>query len=175
MLAIWALTDADEDDGGLALVPASNRSHVQTPRELVTRSDDMNVVRQPKLNAGDLVLCAASTLHGFCKSEATLVAFQYASDSVQITSMHKWGDWVSELTPLQQAVFAPDGGIDAPPVISSDGETAQLETGADILHPAILKYDADSGIDARESYLWDLCGHLVLKNVMDATLSLIHI
>ncbi|MBT5832755.1 MAG: hypothetical protein HOH77_21410, partial [Candidatus Latescibacteria bacterium] len=165
MLAIWALSDVDENDGGLALVPASHRSQVKTPRELITRSDDMDVVRQPALKAGDLILCAASTLHGFCKSQATLVAFHYASDSVQIAPKHKWGDWVSELTPLQQAVFAPEGGT--PPVISSDGEVAQLETDADILHPATLKYDADCGIDAREFYLWDLCGHVVLKNVMD--------
>lgn len=168
MLAIWALSDVDDDDGGLALVPASHRSQVQTPRELITRSDDMDVVRQPVLKAGDVILCAASTLHGFCKSQAQLVAFEYASDSVQVSAKHKWGDWVSELTPLQQAVFAPDGGGDAPPVISSDGDIAQLETDAGILHPATLKYDADCGIDAREFYLWDLCGHVVLKNVMDA-------
>lgn len=166
LLAIWALSDVDEDDGGLAFVPASHRSQVQTPRELITRSDDMNVVRQPALNAGDLILCTASTLHGFCKSQAQLLAFEYASDSVQIMPKHKWGDWVSELTPLQKAVMIP--GADTPPVISSDGNVAHLETDADILHPAMLKYDAECGIDAREFYLWDLCGHVVLKNVMDA-------
>ena len=168
ILAVWALSDVDEGDGGLALVPASHRSSVQTPRALISRKDDMDVVRQPALKAGDLVLCAASTLHGFCKSQAQLLVFEYASDSVQVTPNHKWGDWVSELTPLQKAVFTPDGGIDAPPVISSDGKVAKLETDADILHPATLKYDADCGIDAREFYLWDLCGHVVLKNVMDA-------
>lgn len=168
MLAIWALSDVDEDDGGLALVPASHRSQVQTPRELLTRSDDMNVVRQPALNAGDLILCAASTLHGFCQSEAHLVAFEYASDSVQIMPKHKWGDWISELTPLQKAVFVPEGCPDTPPVILSDGVVAHVASDADILHPSIFKYDEDCGIDAREFYLWDLCGHVVLKNVMDA-------
>lgn len=168
ILAIWALTDVDAGDGALAFVPASHKSGVETPRELVTRSNEMDVVRQPALKAGDLILCAASTLHGFCKSQAKLVVFEYASDSVQVTPNHKWGDWVSELTPLEKAVFAPQGGLHDPPVISSDGNVAYLESDAEILHPAMLTYDAECGIDAREFYLWDLCGHVVLKNVMDA-------
>ena len=62
--ALWALVDVKEDDGGLVVVPASHNSSVDAPQELVHGTDDMGLVVQPVLQAGDLLLCASSVMWG---------------------------------------------------------------------------------------------------------------
>ena len=52
-----------------------------------------------------------------------------------------------------------------PPTIVTDGKTTRMESG--VFHPSLLKVDADSDIDYREFYFWDLNGYLVLRGVMD--------
>ena len=49
LLAIWALSDVNSDEGGLGLVPASHRSLVAAPEELLNGSDEIGVVYQPVL------------------------------------------------------------------------------------------------------------------------------
>ena len=62
--AIWVLDDVAEGDGGLVVVQASHKSNVETPRDLATGVDDMGLVIQPELKAGDLFLVASATLQG---------------------------------------------------------------------------------------------------------------
>ena len=62
--AIWVLEDVAEGDGGLVVVQASHKSNVETPRDLMTGADDMGLVIQPELKAGDLFLVASATLQG---------------------------------------------------------------------------------------------------------------
>ena len=77
-------------------------------------------------------------------------------------------EWTAALTPIQRAVLHnPNRGY-PPPVVHSDGKTASLSAEPGILHPSIYKLDPDSGIDEKEFFHWDLCGHLVLRGVMDA-------
>jgi hypothetical protein len=166
VLAIWALSDVRPGDGGLELVPASHKSYVETPDDLVSGADEMGVVREPILKAGDLLLCVEMTLHRF--NSSNLVVYGYASASArQETDQGDLEDWAQELTPEQKAVVAPSGGPDAPPVIHSDGKHAQLSERQEDFHPAILKRDFDCEIDENEFYHWDLCGHLVLQQIMD--------
>ena len=62
--AVWVLDDVEEGDGGLVVVQASHKSNVQTPDDLANGVDDMGVVVQPELKAGDLFLIAEPTLQG---------------------------------------------------------------------------------------------------------------
>ena len=62
--AIWVLEDVAPGEGGLVVVQASHKSNVETPDDLTTGVDDMGVVVQPELKAGDLFLVATSTLQG---------------------------------------------------------------------------------------------------------------
>ena len=62
--AIWALSDVNEGDGGLVVVPASHSSSVDAPQDLVSGDDDMGLVVQPVLQAGDLLLCTESLIWG---------------------------------------------------------------------------------------------------------------
>ena len=43
---IWALCDVNADDGGVVLVPASHKSNVEAPEDLLTGAADMDLVEQ---------------------------------------------------------------------------------------------------------------------------------
>lgn len=53
------------------------------------------------------------------------------------------------------------------PTILTDGDKITLDMTGGIVHPSIYKRDPDSGIDEEEFFHWELCGYLVLRNVMD--------
>ena len=50
--------------------------------------------------------------------------------------------------------------------LESDGEHTWLESDAPPSHPALLA-PTDGPLPPAEAYKWDLCGHLVLRGVMD--------
>ena len=64
MRAFWALADAGAEDGGLVVVPASHNSTVPAPQDLMDGTDPMELVEQPVLQAGDLLLCTESLMRG---------------------------------------------------------------------------------------------------------------
>lgn len=172
VIVVWALTDVDEGDGGFVLVPASHKSGVESPRSLIEGSDDLGLTCQIPLKAGDLLLCVETILHGvrpWTDSSRRQFSFTIAAEQSQRPgkSRVKTPDWVDELTPEQQAVVAPEGRPDSAPVLLSDGEKLSLRESG-VHHPSTLVHDPNSGIDETEFYLWDLCGHLVIRNVMDA-------
>jgi ectoine hydroxylase-related dioxygenase (phytanoyl-CoA dioxygenase family) len=172
--AVWALSDLNPGDGGLVLVPASHKGQVAPPPELLNGTEDLGVVNQPSLEAGDLLLLVESLIHGVqpCKSNATplLVAFEYSAEKAARGSKPKDPppDWLDELNPEQKVVMAGSGQPDAATILKSNGRSCVLENGAGVYHPSTLAPDPDCGIDSREFFLWDLCGHLVLRNVMDS-------
>ena len=58
------LADVNEGDGGLVVVPASHNSSVDAPQDLVSGNDNMGLIVQPVLQAGDLLLCTESLMWG---------------------------------------------------------------------------------------------------------------
>ena len=177
--ALWALVDVKEDDGGLVVVPASHNSSVDAPQELVHGTDDMGLVVQPVLQAGDLLLCASSVMWGMRtwqeKGPQRLFECGYISAEVrpstetEITgSESTMPEWTAELTPVQRTVLHNPNRPYPPPVVHSDGKTTRLAEKPGIFHPSTYTHNPDSGIDEKEFFHWDLCGHLVLQGVMDA-------
>ena len=177
--AIWVLDDVEAGDGGLVVVQASHKSNVETPRDLATGVDDMGLVLQPKLKAGDLFLVAASTLQGVrpWKNEPKrLLTYWYATRATiqsnpdgpysETESLPAWAD---EATPAQKAVMYVPGFKDSnpPPVLNTDGEETWVEEDTTVIHPSIYTRDPISGIDEKEFYFWDLNGYLVVPGVMD--------
>lgn len=75
--------------------------------------------------------------------------------------------WTAELTDIERAIFHNPNRPYPPPVVRSDGERTWLAEEPGVFHPSIFTRDPDSGIDEKEFYHWDLCGHLVLRGVMD--------
>ena len=178
--AIWVLEDVAAGDGGLVVVQASHKSNVETPLDLATGVDDMGVVVQPELKAGDLFLVAASTLQGmrpWKNAPKNLLTYGYAARAAvqsnpsgphsETESLPKW---TAEATPAQKAVLYTPGfkGSNPPPVLNTDGEQTWVEEDPAILHPSIYIRDPDSGIDEKEFYFWDLNGYLVVRGLMDA-------
>jgi hypothetical protein len=175
LVAVWALTDVAAGDGGFHLVPASHKSWVETPLSVRDGGDDMGLMVQPVLAAGDLLLCAASTLHGMrpwsSDQQRRLLACRFlateARRSLPEPEANPLPAWITELPPAARAIATPFTGGPTP-TVHSDGLTCTYEENGEPFHPSIYIRNLDPGIDEREFYHWDLCGHLVLRGVMDA-------
>ena len=174
--AIWVLEDVNEGDGGLHVVQASHKSNVETPRDLTTLKDDMGLVKQPVLKAGDLFLLAETTLQGILQTPKRLLTYWYAGRAAiqsngpgSVANDSYLEAWTSDAPPEQKAVLNRPGYTDAnpQPMINTDGENVWVEEKPDVIHPSIYTRDANSGIDEKEFYFWDLNGYLVVPGVMD--------
>jgi len=178
--AIWALQDVDADDGGLQVVQASHKSNVETPHDLLSGADDMGLVKQPVLRAGDLLLLADSTLQGvwpWTKDAKRLLTYAYGARAMIQSNGPGPGaaedplpQWAKELTAAQQAVLHKPGhsGYNPPPVLNTDGQKIWVEQSREDIHPSIYIRDPEAKIDEKEFYFWDLNGYLVVRGVMDA-------
>ena len=177
--AIWVLEDVEEDDGGLVVVQASHKSNVQTPQDLADGTDEMGLVKQPALKAGDLFLLAESTLQGlkpWSRPPRRLLTYWYAGRSmIQSNGPGPGADvddrpgWAADGQTQQKAVLHKPGHRDSSPapVLNTDGHTTWVEDTNEIRHPSIYIRDPNSEIDDKEFYFWDLNGYLVLPGVMD--------
>ena len=177
IVAIWALTDTADHQGGFTLIPGTHKSEVKTPSDVLNGTDDMGLSVQPTLAAGDLLLCVETILQGMRPWQSVpqrLLRFGYIGSLVRRSNEApaQEGDrtipeWTDQMTPEQRVIL----GIDRPnpgPIVNSDGKRTWLEKKHGTFHPSIFKTDPDSGIDEKEFYFWDLCGHLVIRDVMDA-------
>ena len=172
LAALWAL-----HDGSLVLIPASHNSEVETPEEVLTGADDMGLPEQPRLQAGDLLLCADALVRGVRAWRGTepqrTLAYGFVNKHVR---PHDWSnldaddcyEWAGDLSAAERAVLHNPQRSGAPVVVRADGETSRLEPEPDIYHPSIYIRNPDPSIDDKEFYYWDLCGHLVVKGAMDA-------
>ncbi|MEM7201761.1 MAG: phytanoyl-CoA dioxygenase family protein [Planctomycetota bacterium] len=177
--AIWALEDVAVGDGGLVVVRASHKSNVAAPRDLLTGEDDMGLVVQPALGAGDLLLLAETTLHGvrpWTGPSKRLLAYRYAGRAMIQSyppgpgkETESGPEWIHEASPEQRAVVYRPGfkGSNPPPVLNTDGDKVWVEESSEVIHPSIYTRDPDSGIGENEFFFWDLNGFLIVRGVMD--------
>ena len=80
----WNLADAHAGDGGFACVPGSHKSQRPMPSGVRSCDDDMGVVAQPELEAGDVLFFMDGALtHGTLRWNAALerrsILLKYAS------------------------------------------------------------------------------------------------
>ncbi len=134
----WQLTDVNEGDGGFACVPGSHKTAEPTPAEVRSVEDDMGLVYQPVMQAGDVLFFAETMTHGTLpwrgEGERRSVLYKYASRAAAravgkyFTPQERYGDWVSELTAEQQAVLYGPGVHHSGrlPLLESDGETTRV-------------------------------------------------
>ena len=119
--AVWALDNIKEGDGGLVVVQASHKSNVETPHDLATGIDDMEVVVQPELKAGDLFLIAEPTLQGvrpWTDEPKRLLSYGYAARAaIQSNPVGPYSEteslpgWADEATPAQKGCHVCPLGI----------------------------------------------------------------
>ena len=177
--AIWALDDVAEGDGGLAFVQASHKTNVAMPSAFREGAQDLGLVREIPVRAGDLLLLADTTIRGLrpWKGERRLRLLDYGfaargvileagsgADAFETQSP----PWKEELTPAQQTVLHRPGRSDTTPpkTLIAKGDDCHVASADEAFHPSFLRHDPDCGIDEEEFFFWDLCGHLVIRDVM---------
>ena len=135
----WQLADCKAGDGGFGLVPGSHKTREPTPPGVISVEDDMSLVVQPEMRAGDVLFFAETATHGTlpwqAEHERRSVLYKYAARAAarevgrHFTPQARYGDWVGELTPEQQAVLYGPGVHHGGqmPLLASDGEQVQVQ------------------------------------------------
>jgi len=115
----WNLADVNTGDGGFACVPGSHKSRYPMPKGVQTCDDDMGVVEQPTVAAGDVLLFMdGAQTHGThpwtSDAQRRAVLFKYASRTSTRTGASTrlappeiyWGpETVEGMTAEQRAVM----------------------------------------------------------------------
>jgi ectoine hydroxylase-related dioxygenase (phytanoyl-CoA dioxygenase family) len=123
----YSLTDVNPGDGGLCVIPGSHKGNFPAPDDIMTWEANEEVVFQPTIKAGDLVIFNEATTHGTLpwkgQGERRTLLFRYTPKYLHYSGgayeIHL-PDWVSELTEAQQAVLEPPY-VYAHPLIEDDG------------------------------------------------------
>lgn len=125
----YQLTDVNEGDGGLCVVPGSHKANYPCPDGIKVWTEDQDVVYHPTCKAGDLVIFNEATIHGTLpwqgKGERRSLLYRYSPKYLHFAGgsyKTQQPDWVSELTEAQQAVLEPPY-IYNRPLVEDDGET----------------------------------------------------
>ena len=134
----WQLADVNEGDGGFAIVPGSHKAAEPTPEGVNTVDDDMGVVQQLVMKAGDVLFFAETATHGtlpwMAQHQRRSVLYKYASlAAVRDLGRHflpedRWGQWTVDLTVEQRAVLYGPGVLTRGrvPYLESDGAHVRI-------------------------------------------------
>ena len=127
------------------------------------------MTEQLELEVGDLVICAATLLHGVRGQPGRLIAMEFASARAMPSAGCPEIDppeWAAELTPAQLAVVGTRtsgrGGT-----VLSDGQRSWAADAVE--HAPAIEFGLDEGSvpDPHELWFWDVRGYLVLRGIMD--------
>lgn len=171
LLVAVALTDTGPDDSAVSIVPASHKSDLPPP----TRAQDCaGLLERQSLAAGQVLLCAASTLHGIGTPGAASAAVGTLPhgellllDCISGTAapsaplaLAPLPPWAAELSDVEQAVLA--GGAGNGGTVLSDGCRVWLtESPAPLssAHPSALEPTPAAEM-AREMWEFDTTGYV---------------
>ena len=170
LVVVIALTDSEEGKCPLVVVPSSHKSGLPAP----SLANSSPLAERPALAAGDVLLCAAITLHGICPQGAggELLAADFISRSVRpqvppdpqdTPSLPAWAEGLSE---AEQTLLM---GGDADHVVLSDGTAAWLTSAddADVAQRPSSPLALDGDAAAAERWAFETQGFLLVDGVMD--------
>ena len=165
-----ALTDSADGTCSLVVVPSSHKSGLRAP-PLPSSSP---FAERPALAAGDVLLCAASTLHGICPQGGggELLVLNFISRSARPQMPPDPQDkpplpaWAEGLGEAEQTLLT---GGDSPHLLLSDGTATRLASAddADVAQRASSAFELDDRDDDAERWAFDTYGYLLLEDVMD--------
>jgi len=137
LVAQFTLSDQRAGDGGFAAIPGSHKSNFRRPWEVTRWEEDRELVDNPTVLAGDLLIFTEALTHGTLPWTAAhdrrALHYRYASKYVQFGSgMHEVAlpAWTSELTEAQRAVLEPAYGYHRP-LVRSDGSVTRPAVDAE--------------------------------------------
>ena len=125
----YQLTDVEEGDGGLCVIPGSHKANFGCPQEIRKWEQDREVVYNVPAKAGDMVIFNEATLHGTLpwqrkdrQRRSLLIRYSpkylhFAGGYYNVT----FPEWADELTEAQRSVLEPPY-IYSRPLIEDDGE-----------------------------------------------------
>ncbi len=163
-----ALTDSADGTCPLVVVPASHKSGLPAP----PLPSSNRFAERPALAAGDVLLCAASALHGICPQgdggELLVVDFisraarpQIFSDPQDEQSLPAWAE---ELGEAEQTVLT---GGNSDRLVLSDGTATWLASSDEVAQRASSALEFERHDDAAERWAFDTNGYLLVEGVMD--------
>jgi len=155
--------------GGVVLVPGSHNRVGEAPAVFLDGTDNMGMTEELELKAGDVLLCAATSLYGIRGRPGRLLEVRMINSGVTPTDGYdeiEAPEWLNELTPAQRAVLGirttGRGGT-----VISDGERTWVETIEEQPAAVAFALDENSQPDPHDYWFWDVRGYLVLRGVMD--------
>ncbi|MFP6643957.1 MAG: phytanoyl-CoA dioxygenase family protein, partial [Candidatus Latescibacterota bacterium] len=163
-----ALTDSADGKCPLVVVPSSHKSGLPAP----PLPSSSRFAERPALAAGDVLLCAASALHGICPQsdggELLVINFISRSARPQVPSdpqdEQPLPAWVEGLGEVEQTVLT---GGDSGRLVLSDGATTWLASSDDVAQRASSALEFERRDDAAERWAFDTNGYLLVEGVMD--------
>jgi hypothetical protein len=156
-------------DGGVVIATATHNRMTEPPAKFLAGAEDMGMTEEPVLAAGDLLICAATTLYGVRGRPGRLIEIQYISNRTTPTSGFpeiEGPEWTAGLTPEQMAVVG-NRTIGRGATLLSDGQRTWVATAEEKPSSVIFNMDENSQPDPEELWFWDVRGYLVLRGVMD--------
>ncbi len=165
---VWALSPTPEE-GGVVLVRASHTRSTTPPTEFLSGDIDLGMTEEVPLQPGDLLICAATLLHGVRGRPGKLVEMEFVNAAVMPSAGPTQidpPDWTKDLTPEQLAVVGIRTSGRGGKVIS-DGERCRAATIVEQPATVVSGLHEDSVPDPHELWFWDVRGYLVLRGVMD--------
>ena len=170
LLVVIAFTDSASGKCPLVVVPSSHKSGLPAP----PLPPSSPFAERPALAVGDVLLCAASTLHGICPQGAggeLLVANfisrtarpQVPPDQQDKPSLPVWAEGLGE---AEQTLLM---GGDSGRVLLSDGTATWLTPAddGDVAQRASSPLEFGGRDDAAERWAFDTQGFLLVEGVMD--------
>ena len=163
-----ALTDSPDGTCPLVVVPASHKSGLPAP----PLPSSSRFAERPALKAGDVLLCAASTLHGICPQgdggELLVLNFISRTARPQVPSDQQDAQplpaWAQELGEAEQTLLT---GSDSNRLVLSDGATTWLASSAAVAQRATSALELGYRDDSAERWAFDTNGYLLVEGVMD--------
>jgi hypothetical protein len=111
----WQLVDSHEGDGGFVIVPGSHKSCFPPPTELCATQAHRDLIHQPLLNAGDVVLFSEAATHGALpwkgETQRRTIFYRYASKGcarrkdLKFEPEQRYGEWTRKLGEHQRALL----------------------------------------------------------------------
>jgi hypothetical protein len=125
----YALSDVDEGDGGFCCIPGSHKTNFLRPSPISLLQEDADIVRNPSLRTGDLLIFTEALTHGTLPWTAAYdrraVLYRYSPKWVMYgPGFHTATPppWADELDEAGRAAIEPAYFYDRP-LIEPDGTT----------------------------------------------------
>jgi hypothetical protein len=111
----YQLSDIGVGDGGFVCIPATHKSNLDPPEDVITMEHDLGCYHQPVMQAGDALIFTEALTHGSLPWTATherrTLLYRYShggsSSSKGTVRIEDYAPFYDELTPLQQALMEP--------------------------------------------------------------------